>query len=201
MRAEADEAAIVAAIKAAEARSGGQILCILARSSGNAGAEAWLYASALALLTPWPLLAFTQMPAQHVFACQVAVFAAAWLVLGWTPLGLKLTPRSSRRRQAFRLAAEQFYIRGLAGTRRSAGVLIFVSLAEHYARILADDALTGKISEGEWQGAVDGLTAHVRAGDVTQGFVSAIDRVGDLLAREAPPDGGGNDLPDRLVRI
>jgi uncharacterized membrane protein len=41
----------------------------------------------------------------------------------------------------------------------------------------------------------------LRAHQVTEGFLDAIKRTGDLLARSAPPDGGANDLPDRLVRI
>jgi putative membrane protein len=198
---EADENAIVAAVRAAEARTSGQIVCILARRSTAIGGEATLLAAALALLTPWPLLVFTQMPAQHIWAIQVAVFALALLLFAWTPLGLALMPRALKRRQAFRLAAEQFYIRGMTRTRQRTGVLIFVSMAEHYARIIADDGLTGGVSEREWQETVDELTAHLRAHQVTDGFLAAIRRTGELLARAAPPDGGGNDLPDRLIRI
>jgi len=176
-------------------------VCVLAQRSSEINGETTILAAALALLTPWPLLAFTQIPAQHIFAIQVAVFAAALLLFTLTHLGLALTPRFLKRRQAFRVAAEQFYIRGMTRTRHRAGVLIFVSLAEHYARIIADDGLTGKITESEWQDTVNELTAHLRAHQVTEGFLDAIKRAGDLLARSAPPDGGSNDLPDRLVRI
>ena len=40
------------------------------------------------------------------------------------------------------------------------------------------------------------MTAHLRAHQVTEGFVDAVKRGGDILARAAPPDGGGNELPD-----
>ena len=198
---DVDEDAIVGAVRAAEARTSGQIVCVLAQRSSEINGETTILAAALALLTPWPLLAFTQIPAQHIFAIQVAVFAAALLLFTITHLGLALTPRFLKRRQAFRVAAEQFYIRGMTRTRHRAGVLIFVSLAEHYARIIADDGLTGKITESEWQDTVNELTSHLRAHQVTEGFLDAIKRTGDLLARSAPPDGGSNDLPDRLVRI
>jgi putative membrane protein len=198
---DVDEDAIVAAVRVAEARTSGQIVCVLAQRSSEIDGETTILAAALALLTPWPLLAFTQIPAQHIFAIQVAVFAAALLLFTLTHLGVSITPRVQKRRQAFRVAAEQFYIRGMTRTRHRAGVLIFVSLAEHYARIIADDGLTGKITETEWQETVNELTAHLRAHQVTEGFLDAIKRTGDLLARSAPPDGGANDLPDRLVRI
>jgi uncharacterized membrane protein len=42
----------------------------------------------------------------------------------------------------------------------------------------------------------------LRAGRITDGFVQAVGRCGDLLARAAPPDGqSANDLPDGLVRL
>ncbi len=200
MRKHADEAAIVAAVQAAEARTSGQIVCVLARQSCDTGAVSALYAAAVALIAPWPLLVFTQISAQRIFAFQVFLFVTAFLLLGWTRLGLALTPRHEQRRQAFRAAVEQFFTRGMTRTRHRAGVLIFVSLAERYARIIADDGLTGKISEAEWQRAMSELTAHLRENRITEGFVAAVDRTGALLARAAPPDGGGNDLPDALVR-
>src|SRR5271166_2019267 len=105
MRELADEAAIVAAVGAAETRTSGQIVCVLARRSCDAGFSATLWAAALALLTPWPLLAFTQMSAQHIFAVQAGLFVVALLLLNWTGCGLALTPRGQQRRQAFRAAA------------------------------------------------------------------------------------------------
>ena len=198
---DVDEDAVVAAVRAAEAQTSGQIVCVLAQRSSEINGETTILAAGLALLTPWPLLAFTQMPAQHIYAVQVAVFVAGLLLFAWAHVGLALMPRFLKRRQAFRVAAEQFYIRGMTRTRHRAGVLIFVSLAEHYAQIIADDGLTGKITECRWQDTVNELTAHLRAHQVTEGFLDAIKRTGDLLARSAPPDGGSNDLPDRLVRI
>ncbi len=197
----ADEATIVAAVRTAETRTSGQIVCVLARCSCDTGVHATLYSATLALLAPWPLLAFTQMSAQHIFAMQAAIFIAALLLLNWTRLGLALTPRGQQRRQAFRAAAEQFFTLGMTRTRNRTGVLIFVSLAEHYARIIADEGLTGKITEVEWRAVIDDLVGRLREGRVTEAFVVAVGQTGELLARVAPPDGGDNDLPDRLVRI
>lgn len=196
-----DEAAIVAVVKAVEAKTSGQIVCALASQSTDAGAASALYAATLALLIPWPLLAATQMPAQRIFAVQLGVFLVALLLLGWTRLGVLLVSRHEQRRQAFRVAIEQFHIRGLARTHSRAGVLIFVSLAERYARIIADEGLSGKISEEEWRLVMDSMTGHLRDGRLTEAFVGAIEASGVLLARAAPPDGAGNELPDGLVRL
>lgn len=201
MREQANQAEIVAAVKAAEARTSGQIVCVLARQSCDTGAQAALWAAALAMLTPWPLLALTQLPAQRVFVIQTVVFAVSLLLLGWTRLGLALVPRHQQRRHAFRAAVEQFFVRGITRTRSRAGVMIFVSLAERYAHIIADDGLAEKITEAEWRETVESLIADLREGRITEGFVDAVGRCGELLARAAPPDGGGNDLPDGLVKL
>jgi putative membrane protein len=201
MREALDEAAIVAAVQEAERRTGGQIVCVFARRTCELGFPATLYAAALSLIAPWPLLAFTQLSAQRIFAVQAALFIVALLLLNWTLLGLALTPRGVQRRQAFRAAVEQFFVLGITRTRNRAGVLIFVSMAEHYARIIADDGLTGKIAEAEWRTVIDEMVGRLRDGQVNKAFILAVNQTGALLARAAPPDGGGNDLPDRLVRI
>jgi putative membrane protein len=155
----------------------------------------------LACLVPWPLLSATVWPSQIIFAIQIGVFIAALLLFGLTPLGVALLPRVEQRRQAFRQATEQFFTRGVGRTHSRAGVLIFVSLAERYARILADEGLTGKISEQQWREVMDALTNHLRANRPTEGFVAAIESCGALLGRVAPPDGDGNELPDSLVQL
>ena len=201
MRDLADENAIIATVRAAESRTRGQIVCVLARQVCDPSAFVALYAAALALITPWLLLEWTRWSAQFVFAVQIGVFVVAFLLMGWTRLGVILTPRAVRRRQAFRVAQEQFVARGLRRTSSRAGVLIFVSLAEHYARIVADEDLDDQISEAEWRLAIEELTVNLHEGRITEGFVAAIARSGDLLARAAPPDGGANELPDHLVRL
>jgi hypothetical protein len=88
-----------------------------------------------------------------------------------------------------------------AGHDNRTGVLIFVSLAEHYARIIADDGIAQKVHHSEWQAAIDALTARMHDDQITAGFIAAIQRCGDVLATHAPPDGSSNELPDRLYVI
>jgi putative membrane protein len=114
------------------------------------------------------------------------------------PLRLLLVPRAVRRARAHRAALEQFVVRRVAHTRQRTGVLIFVSLAERYARIIADDGIAEKVQGAEWQAAIDALIGHMREGRIAQGFVAAIERCGAVLAAHAPPDGSPNQLPDRL---
>jgi len=193
-----DHDAISAAIREAEARSCGQIVCVLSHASSDYAYVPILWATVLALLVPWPLIYFTPLSAQKIYLWQLAVFVAAGLVLSWMPLRMALVPRLLRRTLAHRAALEQFVVRRIANTRNRSGVLIFVSLAERYARIIADEGVAQKVPNAEWQAAIDALTGHMRDGRIAAGFIAAIERCGAVLAAHAPPDGSPNTLPDRL---
>ena len=85
----------------------------------------------------------------------------------------------------------------------SSGILIFVSLAERYARIIADDEIAARVPQSRWQAAVDALIAHMRDGRVADGFIAAIEMCGgNELARHFPrTDASRNELPDRIYLI
>jgi putative membrane protein len=193
-----DHDAVSAAIRDAEARTCGQIVCVLARSSSDYLHVPLLWASMLALATPWPLIYFTPWSVQRIFRVQLAVFLVAGLLFAWMPLRLALVPRAVRRSRAHHAALEQFMVRGISRTQNRCGVLIFVSLAEHYARIIADEGIAEKVPNAEWQAAIDALTGHMCDGRIAEGFIAAIARCGSVLAAHAPPDGSPNTLPDRL---
>jgi putative membrane protein len=193
-----DYESVAVAIREAEKKTSGQIVCVLAHSSSGYVHVPILWAVALALFVPWPLIDFTPWSVQRIYLIQLAVFIAAALVFSWMPLRLLLVPRALQRARAHRAAIEQFVVRGISHTRNRTGVLIFVSLAEHYARIIADEGIAAKVQQGEWQAAIDALTAHMRQDQIAAGFTAAIARCGDVLAQHAPPDGSPNELPDRL---
>jgi putative membrane protein len=135
---------------------------------------------------------------QWIFLVQLVVFIVFALIFSWMPLRLVLVPRVVRRARAHRAALEQFVLRRVAHTKNRTGVLIFVSLAERYARILADDGIAQNVHTADWQAAVDALIGHMREGRIAAGFTAAIERCATVAAAHAPPDGSANELPDRL---
>src|ERR1700761_2004747 len=195
---KADHDAVSAAIREAERRTCGQLVCVLAHSSSAYVHIPILWASVLALITPWPLIVLTQWSVERIFMAQLAVFIVAGLAFSFMPLRLALVPKAVKRSRAHRAALEQFVLRGITRTKNRSGVLIFVSLAEHYARIIADEGIAAKVGNAEWQAAIDALTAHMRDGRIAAGFTAAIERCSAVLAAHAPPDGSPNELPDRL---
>jgi putative membrane protein len=197
-----DRDRITAAIRAVETRTTGEIVCVLAEQSADAGALPILLAAVAALALPWGLLPFTALSVVDILSLQVLVFLAAALVLCLPRVRLALIPRRARRAMAFRVATEQFFTRSISRKPDRTGILIFVSLAEHYARIIADDGIAARVPQSHWQGAVDALVARTREGRVADGFVAAIEMCADVLAEHFPnPDGSPNELPDRVYFI
>jgi putative membrane protein len=196
-----DYDAIAAAIREAEKRTRGQIVCVLAHAASAYAHIPILWSSLLALFTPWPLIYFTHWSVQRIFLMQLMVFLIAAVAFSWTPLRILLVPRAIQRARAHRAALEQFVLRGISRTRNRCGVLIFVSMAEHYARIVADEGVAQKVHALEWQSAIDALTSHMRQGRIAAGFIAAIERCGTVLAEHAPPDGSADELSDRLYVI
>jgi putative membrane protein len=198
-----DRARLSAAMRASEARTSGEIVCVLARTS-SVGTTALpvVIAAVLALAAPWLLMALTAWSVQLILSIQLLVFLAASAIVCLPVVQTALMPRAVRRALAHRAATEQFVIRGIARTKQRTGILIFVSLAEHYARIIADDGIAARVPKAQWQGAVDSLVAHMREGRVADGFIAAIEICGEVLATHFPSGGGGDDeLPDRLYLI
>jgi len=182
-----DEAGrIEAALRAAQARSTGQISCVLARASSHYETMPLIWSALIALAAPWPLLFFTDLAAERIFVAQLVSFLAALAVLSLPSLRLRLTPRSVRRSNAHRAAIEQFVIRGLTHCPDRNGLLIYVSLAERYARIIVDDGAAKVVSQSQWKAVVTRLTSAMKQGRTEEALVGAAQECGDLLAQHFP---------------
>ena len=200
-------ARIAAAIAAAEASTSGEIVCLIARRASDWRMWPLATAGALALLVPMAALAanafaLTQWSAATIYTAQLAVFLAS-AAAGLVPaVRLALVPKSVKQARAHRAAIEQFAARGLTGTRHRTGVLIYVTLAERSAHIIADRGIYEKVGPEVWRSAVDALTAAIRRGDPAAGFEAAVARVGAVLAEHFPRTRTDVDeLPNRLIEI
>ena len=203
-----DHARISAAIRAAEERTDGEIYCVLARASDGyffpaafTATVAMLLASlavAYGLEARWLTL---RLP--HFVLAEGLAFACIYLLLWLAPgLRIHLVPRGLRYRTAHDNAAKQFLARNVHVTAARTGVLVFVSLAERYAEVIADSGIDARVGQHVWDGVVTELTAHAGSGRLADGFVQAVEAVGAVLAEHFPPTPGNpNELEDRLVEI
>jgi putative membrane protein len=197
-----DQRRVGAAIKAAEATTAGEIVCVLARASSDYRSYATAWSALIALIVPWVLIALTNFSVHEIFLAQIVIFVVLFLILSESSLHRFLIPRAARRTHAHRAAMEQFMIRGMARKKNRAGVLIFVSLAEHYARIVADEGIASQVEQSVWQDAIDALLERMTYGEIGDGFVIAVEKCGRVLAEHFPPESDDKDqLPDRIYLI
>ncbi|HEX9326494.1 MAG TPA: TPM domain-containing protein [Reyranella sp.] len=197
-----DRQRISAAIHAAERKTTGEIVCVLARSSAESTALPILLAALGALALPWLLVGLTTLSVQVILWLQLALFLGLAMLLCLPRVRVALLPPATRRAIAHRAAMEQFMLRGIGRTEGRTGVLVFVSLAERYARIVADEAVASRVAQAEWQAAIDALIDHMREGRIADGFVEAIDRCGNVLAAHFPATPAErSELPDRIYLI
>jgi putative membrane protein len=197
-----DRERISIAIRAAEAKTSGEIVCVLTKNSSDATALPIFVAAVVALALPWLLVAFTAISVHRILSLQIVAFIVLTALLCLPRLRVALMPRMARRAVAHRVAMEQFTIRGIARKKDRCGILIFVSLAERYARIIADEGIGARVPQSEWQRAIDALVAHMRDGRIAEGFVTAINVCGNELAVHFPrTEATRDELPDRIYLV
>jgi putative membrane protein len=199
---EADQERIATAIAEAEGRTSGEIVAVIAEASGSYFATSVLWAAVAALGVPLPLMLWTWWPIQTIYMIQIATFIGLALILSYPPWRLALTPRSVKHRQAHRRALEQFLAQNLHTTPGRTGVLIFVSVAERFAEILADAEINRHVPPETWATVVGDLTGRIGEGEPAKGFLNAIEAAGGLLAAHFPPGHRADSkLPNHLILL
>lgn len=197
---QTNEQRIAEAIATAETKTSGEIVAVVARESSSYLYAPFLWAGVIALLVPWPLIVFTWWPVIWIFGLQLLVFLLLLSLFLIRPLRYVLVPKSIKDRTAHGRAMEQFLAQNLHTTTGRTGVLIFVSIAERYAEIIADTEINAKVSDDDWQTIVHNLTTAIGNGKPTEGFVETIEAVGTHLANAFPPGTADpNELPDHLI--
>ena len=184
---ETDQQRIADAITQAESKTSGEIVAVIAAESASYLYAPVLWAALVALAVPFPFIFWTWWPIQHIYLLQLLVFAALATLFMYPPIRLALVPRSVKYARAHRRAVEQFLAQNLHTMPNHTGVLIFVSVAEHYAEIIADNGIHAKVPEGTWTSIVANLTRSIGEGRAGDGFVGAIAQVGGHLSQHFPP--------------
>lgn len=219
---ETDHDRVTAAVREAEAGTAGEIVTIIADTSDHYLDTALWWAAfaallSLALLTACPSTAtriidtilggwVTDIGAMEYFELALAAFVVNFglvrLALQLPRLRTSLTfPRVKSKRVRNR-AIDFFKVGAESRTTGRTGILIYVSLAEHRAEIVADEAIHQQVANEVWGEAMVDLVKHVREGRITDGMVAAVRDVGKILHQYLPrQDDDLNELPDRLIEL
>ena len=82
------------------------------------------------------------------------------------------------------------------------GILIYLSMGEHRAEIVADEAIANHVEPEVWGEAMEVMIEQVKAGRPGEGMAAAVEKVSLVLARVVPKSSDNpNELPDRLIEL
>jgi putative membrane protein len=182
----AESARVEAAFDATQLKTRAPVICVLTSASPSRDAEFLLGACVIALAAPLPLLVFTELSAHRIYIAQLLVAILAGVLGSLPPVRRALTPKRVQRSAAHGAALAQFVARGL--DRSQCGVLVYVSLAERYIRIVPAEEAARLVTHDQWQDAVDAALGLLAAGATEAALVGLAARCGDLLAGPFPPD-------------
>ncbi len=192
---------IAATVRQAEAVTSAEIVVVVDRVAGSWRSWAMVVAMVIALAVPWPLIEFTQFSTRTIFATQLLVAAVLIVLFQRQSVRLKLALPIFRRRKAHETALREFAARGLTATRDRTGVLIYVALAERYAEIITDTAVSAVIDNGTWREQMSDLIAAIHRGELAQGLADTVNQTARVLAPHFPPRGDDIDELDNKVVI
>jgi putative membrane protein len=199
---DTDRARIVEAIREAELRTSGEIYCVLTAVSSSYRIFPLAWSAAIALFVPLPLIYLTSWPALVVYTLQLMVFLGMLYLLTRRGVRYRIVPRQVKRERAHQEALRQFASHGLQHTQARTGVLIFVSVAERYAEVLADAGIAQKVATTVWDEAIQLLIAGIAAGRPADGLVATIEKCAAVLSTHFPPGAiNRNELPNAIVEL
>jgi putative membrane protein len=216
-----DHAKVSVAVAAAEAKSDGEIIAVAADRSDAYHDVGLHYAVlvlflVLAFFAAWPnqlelwwtrLMGWSAEPSLRqlltlLLGLALAKFLVVLFVLKWMPLRLALTPGSTKTRRVRRRAVMLFKTGGERRTIGRTGILIYLSMGEHRAEIIGDEAITAVTTPETWGEAMTALLTHVKAGQPGDGIVAAIELIGAVLAEHFPKSHEDtNEIPDKLIEL
>ena len=219
---EADHQRVSSAVAAAEAHTAGELVTVVADRSDGYSDVALIWAAlvsfvSLALYALFPEFYLRLIESMlggwnHewtyrevlLLACGAATakFLIVWLLLHWAPLRFALIPGRIRTARALARAVDLFKVGAERRTHGRTGILIYLSMREHRAEIVADEAITSIVPPETWGDAMAAMLVEIRQGRVADGMIAAVERVGRVLAEHFPrADDDINELPDRLIEL
>lgn len=217
-----EHAQVSAAVAAAEAQTSGEIVTVLAeRSDGYSDiALAWAALATFTALTVFALLPDFFLPKvdwllggwNHEWtpgqllglaaALAILKFAGVWAIQLWRPLKFALIPGMVKSARVRERAIAHFKVGAERRTHGRTGILIYFSMREHRAEIVADEPIAARVAPEVWGEAMADMLGEIRRGHIASSMVAGVADVGKVLAEHFPrAEDDRNELPDRLIEV
>lgn len=200
-----DFGAVEAALVQAEAGTSAEVVPMVVRSSTPVGHVPYLVFLTLLLLQAGVLLAVgPTLPESALLvgeAASLLLTAVISVMLSRLPfiqrLGIKVFASDDL---PWQRAKVEFYEKDIQRTKGRNGILLFVSLLERRAIVLADKAVADRLQPQIWQDLVQQLVKAGKERNLGTGLVEAVHSCGVILSRYFPLQSGDeNELPNHLL--
>lgn len=219
---EAQHKIVSDAVGEAESHTSGEIVPVLAEASDGYSdiALTWAIAMAFTMMSvfaalPRPFLDFwdrlaggwehewtTGETASMTIALGLITFVAMWLVQLIPAVRFFLVPSPLKRQRVRDRAVGHFKVGADGRTHGRTGVLLYLSMREHRAEIVADEPIHEKVEAEVWGEAMADMLAEIRKGCIAEGIAAGVRDVGQVLSQHFPRgDEDKNELPDRLIEL
>jgi putative membrane protein len=125
----------------------------------------------------------------------------AWWLSHYHPVQRFLTSDVDEQDQVEKRAQLEFFLHRLNRTHKKTAVLIFVSIMERRAVILADEGIAKKLPPNTWDEVMKSLSHNLKKGAWSEGLQDAIRRSGELLKSHFPAEKGQspNEIGNHLI--
>lgn len=192
-----------------ERHSHGEIVCVIVKSSANYRFMPIILALLMAFILV-PLLnisaLITNVIAVDVGIIDIILKLIAFILFSFlfilTPIHIWITPKRIKLLCAKRHAVEQFFINHLHHTKKRAGVLIFVSVAEHYAEIIGDKGINDVMESGGWDAIIQNLIKSIKQKKLGEGLLYSITQLKSIMVKHFPLQREkNNELPNAVIFI
>ena len=219
---EAQHAIVSDAVAKAEEHTSGEIVTVLADRSDGYTDVVLVYAVALAFTAmslfaavPRPFLDLwdrlvggwthdwtTGQLASMTITLGLLTFALAWLLFAWDPLRFALAPSPIKQARVREAAVRHFKVGAERRTHGRTGVLLYLSMREHRAEIVADEPIAVMVEAEVWGEAMADMLEQICEGHLAEGLAAGVRDVGAILSQHFPrAEDDENELPDRLIEV
>ena len=215
-------AIVTTAVSEAESTTSGEIVTVLADRSDGYSDVILVWAVALAFTAmslfavfPEPFLGLwdslsggwgTDWTTGGIVTVTILLglltFGLSWLVIAHDALRFFFIPAPVKSARAHQAAIKHFKVGAERRTHGRTGVLLYLSMREHRAEIVADETIATRVPAEIWGEAMVDMLAEVSRGRIAEGLAAGVRDVGKVLAEHFPrEEDDQNELPDRLIEV
>lgn len=196
---------IESTIAEVEEKTSGEIVPVIVRRSSNIGHVAPMLTLflmvCLLFIRPHFLDILWVQPWVYVWpVILIFVFVVSSFVARFKWVQKIFVPDLDEKKAVHQRAELEFYRNKVFRTASGTGILIFVSVMERKAVVLADKGISSKIPNEHWNEVLEQFNSHLKSGSWGKAFVEAITVCGKDLEDHFPLESqANNELKNYLV--